>query len=91
MKKVHIRNYILLVLASLLFVGCSLEKSEGESAVQQPVELVIRASQGGATRAMENVDDVIEVGAELAPAADNSTRTELGPATDDEQPIFWFF
>ena len=89
MKKVHIRNYILLVLASLLFVGCSLEKSEGESAVQQPVELVIRASQGGATRAMENVDDVIEVGAELAPAADNSTRTELGPATDDEQPIFW--
>ena len=89
MKKVHIRNYILLVLASLLFVGCSLEKSEGESAVQQPVELVIRASQGGATRAMENVDDVIEVGAELAPAADNSTRTELGPATDTEQPIFW--
>lgn len=55
-------------------MGCSLEKSEGESAVQQPVELVIRASQGGATRAMENVDDVIEVGAELAP----STRTELG-------------
>lgn len=89
MKKVHIRNYILLVLASLLFVGCSLEKSEGESAVQQPVELVIRASQGGATRAMDNVDDVIEVGAELAPAADNSTRTELGPATDTEQPIFW--
>lgn len=78
-----------MVLASLLFVGCSLEKSEGESAVQQPVELVIRASQGGATRAMENVDDVIEVGAELAPAADNSTRTELGPATDTEQPIFW--
>ncbi|MBR3792734.1 MAG: hypothetical protein IKK27_02185 [Alistipes sp.] len=89
MKKVHIRNYILLIFASIFLVGCSLEKSEGESAVQQPVELVIRASQGGATRAMENVDDVIEVGAELAPAADNSTRTELGPATDTEQPIFW--
>lgn len=83
----HIRNYILLVLASLLFVGCSLEKSEGESAVQQPVELVIRASQGGATRAMDNVDDVIEVGAELAPAAD--TRTELGPVVNGKQQIYW--
>ena len=74
MKKVHIRNYILLIFASILLPACSLEKREGESAVKQPVELVIRASQGGSTRAMENVDDVIEVGAELAP----STRTELG-------------
>lgn len=74
MKKVHIRNYILLIFASILLLACSLEKREGESAVKQPVELVIRASQGGSTRAMENVDDVIEVGAELAP----STRTELG-------------
>jgi hypothetical protein len=73
-KKVHIRNYILLIFASILLPACSLEKREGESAVKQPVELVIRASQGGSTRAMENVDDVIEVGAELAP----STRTELG-------------
>ena len=70
----HIRNYILLIFASILLPACSLEKREGESAVKQPVELVIRASQGGSTRAMENVDDVIEVGAELAP----STRTELG-------------
>lgn len=74
MKKVYIRNYILLIFASILLPACSLEKREGESAVKQPVELVIRASQGGSTRAMENVDDVIEVGAELAP----STRTELG-------------
>lgn len=74
MKKVHIRNYILLIFASILLPACSLEKREGESAVKQPVELVIRASQGGSTRAMENVDDVIEVGAELA----SSTRTELG-------------
>lgn len=45
----HIKNYILLVLA-LVFVACSTEKSEGESIVQQPVELVIRASQGGTSR-----------------------------------------
>ncbi len=87
MKKVHIRNYILLIFASIFLVGCSLEKSEGESVVQQPVELVIRASQGGATRAMDNVDDVIEVGAELAPAAD--TRTELGPVVNGKQQIYW--
>lgn len=50
MKKVHIRNYILLIFASILLPACSLEKSEGEGVISRPAELVIRASQGGASR-----------------------------------------
>lgn len=97
LEKVRIRNNIIILL-SLLAAACNVDKRDVESPVSTPVEVTIRATQGGATRAGVIQDPVIEVGADLAsaeatseatPLATLDTRTELGTASDNELPIHW--